>query len=109
MTRELNQEETIESALCGHSERLAIAFNFIQRPVPDFIQITKNLRVCGNCRKFDILISIILKHAYYPFPFVSDEATKRIAKIRQREIIVRDSNRIHHFYKNGQCSCQDHF
>ncbi|CAF4003270.1 unnamed protein product, partial [Rotaria sp. Silwood1] len=87
VTRELHEEETIESVLCGHSERLAIAFNFIQRPIPEFIQITKNLRVCGDCH----------------------EATKRIARIRQREIIVRDANRIHHFYKNGQCSCQDHF
>ncbi|CAF0765453.1 unnamed protein product [Rotaria sordida] len=87
VTRELYEEETIESALCGHSERLAIAFNFIQRPIPEFIQVTKNLRVCGDCH----------------------EATKRIARIRQREIIVRDANRIHHFYKNGQCSCQDHF
>ncbi|CAF1142221.1 unnamed protein product [Rotaria sp. Silwood1] len=38
-----------------------------------------------------------------------DEAIKRIAKIRQREIIVRNANRLHHFYKNGQSSCQDHF
>ncbi|CAF3771817.1 unnamed protein product [Rotaria sp. Silwood1] len=87
VTREMQEEETIESVLCGHSERLAIAFNFIQRPIPEFIQITKNLRVCGDCH----------------------ETTKRIARIREREIIVRDANRIHHFYKNGQCSCQDHF
>jgi hypothetical protein len=38
-----------------------------------------------------------------------DRATKLIAKIRQCTIIVRDANRIHHFYPNGQCSCQDHF
>jgi hypothetical protein len=38
-----------------------------------------------------------------------DRATKLIAKIRQIKIIVRDANRIHHFYANGQCSCQDHF
>ncbi len=41
--------------------------------------------------------------------FFLDQATKLIAKIRQCEIIVRDANRIHHFYPNGQCSCQDHF
>ncbi|CAF3414991.1 unnamed protein product [Rotaria sp. Silwood2] len=87
ITRELQEEETIQSVLCGHSERLAIAFNFIQRPVPDFIQVTKNLRVCGDCHEF----------------------TKLVAKARQRDIIVRDANRIHHFYRNGQCSCQDHF
>ncbi|CAF5062332.1 unnamed protein product, partial [Rotaria sp. Silwood1] len=49
VTRELQEEETIESALGGHSERLALAFNFIQRPVPDFIQIANNLRICGDC------------------------------------------------------------
>ncbi|CAF4135071.1 unnamed protein product, partial [Rotaria sordida] len=82
VTRELQEEETIQSVLGGHSERLALAFNFIQRPVPDFIQITKNLRICGDC------------HAY----------TKLVAKARQRDIIIRDANRIHHFHKNGQCS-----
>ena len=51
VTRPLKNEETIESILCGHSEKLAIAFNFIQVPRPSFIQITKNLRVCGDCRK----------------------------------------------------------
>ncbi|CAF2112461.1 unnamed protein product [Rotaria magnacalcarata] len=87
ITRPLKYDETIESVLCGHSEKLAIAFNFIQNPRPTFIQITKNLRVCGECHR----------------------ATKLIAKIRQCEIIVRDANRIQHFYKNGLCSCQDHF
>ncbi|CAF3356567.1 unnamed protein product [Rotaria socialis] len=87
ITRPLKNEETIESVLCGHCEKLAIAFNFIQYPRPSFIQITKNLRVCGDCHR----------------------ATKLIAKIRQCEIIVRDANRIHHFHTSGQCSCQDHF
>ncbi|CAF3185331.1 unnamed protein product [Rotaria socialis] len=87
ITRQMNEEETIESVLCGHSEKLAIGFNLIQKPIPEFIQITKNLRVCGDCHEF----------------------TKLIAKFYQRNIIVRDANRIHHFYPNGQCSCQDHF
>jgi hypothetical protein len=51
ITRSLKDGETIESVLCGHSEKLAIAFNLIQRPQPSIIQITKNLRVCGDCRK----------------------------------------------------------
>ncbi|CAM4799899.1 unnamed protein product [Rotaria magnacalcarata] len=49
--------------------------------------VVKNLRVCGHCHEF----------------------TKVIAKIEQCDIVVRDANRIHHFYPNGQCSCQDHF
>ncbi|CAM4956079.1 unnamed protein product [Rotaria socialis] len=87
ITRSLNENETIESVLCGHSELLVIALNLIQEPVPKFIQVAKNLRVCGHCHEF----------------------TKVIAKIEQCDIVVRDANRIHHFYPNGQCSCQDHF
>lgn len=51
ITRSLSEDETVESVLCGHSEKLAIAFNFIQQSKPSMIQITKNLRVCGDCRK----------------------------------------------------------
>ncbi|CAF4068634.1 unnamed protein product, partial [Rotaria magnacalcarata] len=87
ITRSLNENETIESVLCGHSELLVIALNLIQEPVPKCIQVVKNLRVCGHCHQF----------------------TKVIAKIEQCDIVVRDANRIHHFYPNGQCSCQDHF
>ncbi len=46
----LMNDEDIESILCGHSEKLAIAFNFIQKPRPTTIQITKNLRICRDCR-----------------------------------------------------------
>ncbi|CAF1234964.1 unnamed protein product [Adineta steineri] len=87
ITRPLGEHETVESVLCSHSERLAIAFNFIEGRKPSFIQITKNLRVCGDCH----------------------QATKLIAKIRQVEIVVRDASCIHHFSRNGTCSCQDHF
>ncbi|CAF1006799.1 unnamed protein product [Adineta ricciae] len=87
ITRPIKDGESVESVLCGHSEKLAIAFNFIQQSQPSFIQITKNLRVCGDCHR----------------------ATKMIAQIRQCEIIIRDANRIHHFHRNGLCSCQDHF
>jgi hypothetical protein len=41
--------------------------------------------------------------------FFIDRSTKLIAAIRQCEIIARDANRIHHFYTNGQCSCNDYF
>eukprot|EP01018_Ginkgo_biloba_P030846 Gb_06900 [translate_table: standard] len=80
------EEEKKEYMLGTHSEKLAIAFGLINtRPgVP--IQITKNLRVCGDCHN----------------------ATKFISKIAQREIIVRDANRFHHF-KEGLCSCRDYW
>ncbi|CAF2122201.1 unnamed protein product [Rotaria magnacalcarata] len=79
ITRPLHENETIKSVLCAHSERHAIAFYFIQ--------ITKNLRVCGDCH----------------------QATKLIAKVLQVNIVVRDTTCIHHFSTNGTCSCQDHF
>jgi hypothetical protein len=50
ITRPLKDGESIESVLCGHSEKVAIAYNFIQQPRPSMIQLTKNLRVCGDCR-----------------------------------------------------------
>ena len=51
ITRPLAEDETIESVLCGHSEKLAIAWNFVANADTSFIQITKNLRVCGDCRE----------------------------------------------------------
>ena len=58
-----------------------------------------------------IVVSVYSNVPYFfilSFSFV-DRATKLIAAIRQCEIIVRDANRIHHFYTNGQCSCNDYF
>ncbi|UJR24040.1 hypothetical protein I4U23_027005 [Adineta vaga] len=86
ITRPLMAGETVQSVLNSHSERLALAFNFIQRPIPSRIQIVKNLRICGDCHG----------------------AIKLISKIRRCEIIVRDANRIHHF-SDGKCTCNDHF
>jgi hypothetical protein len=51
ISRPLNHGETSESALWGHSERIAIAFQLIQQPKPSLIQIVNNLRICGDCRK----------------------------------------------------------
>jgi len=64
ITRQMNDGETIESILCGHSEKLAIAFNFIKGRRPSFIQVTKNLRVCGDCRKYFFFYFFILKNIF---------------------------------------------
>ncbi|XP_030460617.1 pentatricopeptide repeat-containing protein At3g12770-like [Syzygium oleosum] len=72
--------------LWGHSERLAIAFGLLSTPAGSLIRIIKNLRVCNDCHN----------------------VTKYISKIVQREIVVRDANRFHHF-KNGKCSCNDYW
>ena len=83
--RDISEEEK-EAHLCQHSERLAIAFGLISTPPSDQITIFKNLRVCGDCH----------------------EATCLISKVRDREIVVRDVNRFHHF-KDGKCSCNNFF
>ncbi|PSS28870.1 Pentatricopeptide repeat-containing protein [Actinidia chinensis var. chinensis] len=77
-------EEEKESELKYHSEKLAIAFGLLKTTPGATIRIVKNLRVCDDCHS----------------------ATKLISKIYNREIIVRDRVRYHHF-KNGTCSCQD--
>ncbi|EXB83263.1 hypothetical protein L484_011557 [Morus notabilis] len=79
-------EEAKETLLCGHSEKLAIAFGILNTPPGTTIRVAKNLRVCNDC------------HA----------AAKVISKIMDREIILRDVRRFHHF-KSGTCSCGDYW
>lgn len=80
------EEEEKETALNYHSERLAIAFALLKSLSGTPIRIVKNLRVCGDCHT----------------------AIKLISKIYDREIIVRDRSRFHHF-KGGSCSCKDYW
>ncbi|KAM6576592.1 hypothetical protein CsatB_028429 [Cannabis sativa] len=80
------EEEEKEDALCKHSEKVAIAFGLISLREGVPIRIVKNLRVCWDCH----------------------EVTKIISKVFNREIIVRDRNRFHHF-KDGQCSCRGYW
>ncbi|KAK6243987.1 hypothetical protein QUC31_010396, partial [Theobroma cacao] len=68
-------EEQKESALHRHCEKLAIAFGIMRTKALLPIRIVRNLRVCEDC------------HA----------ATKLISKVFERELIVRDRNRFHHF------------
>ncbi|KAK9155669.1 hypothetical protein Sjap_003149 [Stephania japonica] len=78
------EEEEKETALSHHSEKLAIAFGLISTDPGTTIRITKNLRVCADCHF----------------------ATKLISKIYNREIVVRDRCRFHHF-RDGSCSCNE--
>ncbi|PON67487.1 DYW domain containing protein [Parasponia andersonii] len=80
------EEEEKEDALCKHSEKVAIAFGLISLREGVPIRIVKNLRVCWDCH----------------------EVTKMISKIFNREIIVRDRNRFHHF-QDGECSCNGYW
>lgn len=80
------EEDRKERYLLQHSEKLAVAFGLINTYRSKPIRIFKNLRVCGDCHT----------------------AMKYISMATGREIVVRDSNRFHHF-KDGGCSCNDYW
>ncbi|KAK9136622.1 hypothetical protein Sjap_007216 [Stephania japonica] len=82
---DVDEEQKVHS-LGYHSEKLAVAFGLLKIPEGLPIRVMKNLRVCGDCHS----------------------AIKLIAKVTEREIILRDANRFHHF-KNGVCSCRDYW
>nr|XP_043628512.1 pentatricopeptide repeat-containing protein At5g48910-like [Erigeron canadensis] len=75
-----------ETELESHSERLAIAFGLINLKPGIPIRVVKNLRVCNDCHS----------------------VTKLLSKLYNREIVVRDNSRYHHF-KDGSCSCLDYW
>ena len=52
ISRPLRPDETPESVLMGHSEKLAVAFNLIQDPPPSKISLSVNLRMCLDCRTY---------------------------------------------------------
>ncbi|KAL8158583.1 hypothetical protein V2J09_000120 [Rumex salicifolius] len=76
--------ESKEELLRYHSEKLAIAFVLTRKLTSKTIRIMKNLRVCGDCHS----------------------AFKCLSSIIGCTIILRDSNRFHHF-ADGKCSCGD--
>lgn len=80
------EEEEKEDALGSHSEKLALAFGLISTDPGVVLRIVKNLRICGDCH-------CLMKY---------------VSKLSQREIVVRDIKRFHHF-KDGICSCQDYW
>lgn len=79
-------EEERENSLCYHSEKLAIGLGLLKTKPGETLRITKNLRVCKDCHN----------------------VSKLVSKIFDREIIVRDRNRFHHF-RGGECSCKDYW
>lgn len=77
--------ESVKPELLGHhSEKLAFTMGLLFLPTNAPIRIMKNLRICGDCHSF----------------------MKFASKFVRRNVIVRDTNRFHHF-KNGCCSCGD--
>ncbi|KAK1272358.1 Pentatricopeptide repeat-containing protein [Acorus gramineus] len=69
-----------------HSEKVAIAFGLLRVSSPAPIRISKNLRICKHCHCF----------------------MKRVSLVYEREIVVRDRNRFHLFYR-GSCTCKDYW
>ncbi|KAF9605110.1 hypothetical protein IFM89_013780 [Coptis chinensis] len=82
---DLDEEEKKEVIL-WHSEKLALCYGLMNLGNDSCIHIVKNLRVCKDCHTFFKLVS----------------------KVFEREIVVRDRTRFHH-YKDGVCSCKDYW
>ncbi|CAN1333679.1 Pentatricopeptide repeat-containing protein At3g03580 [Linum perenne] len=80
------EEDEKRDWLCGHSERLAIAFGLLRTDAGSSLRVMKNLRVCRDCHTW----------------------TKYASKVTKREILVRDANRFH-LFRDGSCSCGDHW
>ncbi|KAL8127420.1 pentatricopeptide repeat-containing protein At2g03880, mitochondrial [Apium graveolens] len=76
--------EQMEDSLLYHSEKLAIVFGMMYSVKGKTIRIRKNLRICGDCHVF----------------------AKLLTKIEDRDIVIRDPVRYHHF-RDGICSCED--
>ncbi|XP_068656300.1 pentatricopeptide repeat-containing protein At3g24000, mitochondrial-like [Aristolochia californica] len=85
---QLVDEQDIEKNLDSvvhRSEKLAVAFGLLNTPVGTSIRVTKSLSMCKD----------------------SHSAIKFFSKVTQREIIIRDSKRLHRFMDGG-CSCGDY-
>ncbi|KAK7281803.1 hypothetical protein RIF29_10090 [Crotalaria pallida] len=82
---ELEKEEKI-NILKSHSEKLAISFGLLNTAKGSTLRVGKNLRICVDCHN----------------------AIKLVSKVVEREIVVRDNKRFHHF-KDGFCSCGDYW
>ncbi|CAN6570058.1 unnamed protein product [Malus baccata var. baccata] len=79
-------EQTKAMWVCGHSERIALTFALVHTAAGMPIRITKNLRICADCHSW----------------------VKIVSMVTGREIVLRDTNRFHHF-KGGACSCKDYW
>ncbi|KAH6791488.1 Pentatricopeptide repeat superfamily protein [Perilla frutescens var. frutescens] len=81
-------DEEKRRILMNHSEKLALAFALGRRSGGggdgSVVRIVKNLRICEDCHLFLCVAS----------------------RVSEREIIVRDNLRFHHF-RDGSCSCSN--
>ena len=82
--KEEGDEETSFATIVHHSEKLAVAFGLLNAPNGASIRVSKSISMCKDCHSFLKFVSVLTA----------------------REIIIRDSRRLHKFV-NGQCSCGD--
>ncbi|KAJ8442609.1 hypothetical protein Cgig2_026551 [Carnegiea gigantea] len=84
VTDEEDEVEPLSSSAHHHSEKLAVAFGLLytQKAMP--VRIVKSISMCRDCHSF----------------------IKLVSEMAAREIIVRDSKRLHRFV-NGHCCCGD--
>ncbi|KAG5558214.1 hypothetical protein RHGRI_008218 [Rhododendron griersonianum] len=68
-----------QHGLSTHSEKLAVVFGLLKLPRGATVRVFKNLRICGDCHN----------------------AFKFMSKVVERDIVVRDGKRFHHF-RNGE-------
>ncbi|KAL8261763.1 hypothetical protein R6Q59_025812 [Mikania micrantha] len=80
------EDEEKDKVLSYHSEKMAVAFGLISTAKGTVIRVVNNLRICGDCHN----------------------VMKLISNTFEREIVIRDRSRFHHF-KKGCCSCGDYW
>nr|AYM00705.1 pentatricopeptide repeat protein [Salvia miltiorrhiza] len=82
------EEEHKEEQLYLHSEKLALVYSLMNGGDSScrVIKIIKNIRICLDCHNF----------------------MKLASKLLGKSIVVRDTNRFHHF-RDGACSCNDYW
>ncbi|PKI77992.1 hypothetical protein CRG98_001612 [Punica granatum] len=80
------EDEEKEGSVELHSEKLAVAFGLKRWCRGKTIRVVKNLRICLDCHEF----------------------MKRVSRLYEVEIVVRDRSRFHSF-KDGSCSCRDYW
>eukprot|EP00246_Nothoceros_aenigmaticus_P008612 TRINITY_DN2344_c0_g1_i1.p1 TRINITY_DN2344_c0_g1~~TRINITY_DN2344_c0_g1_i1.p1 ORF type:complete len:578 (+),score=106.81 TRINITY_DN2344_c0_g1_i1:257-1735(+) len=77
-------EQDREDSLCGHVEKLALAYGLLNTPDGTPLLVTTNLRMCSDCHN----------------------TIKTISRVENREVVIRDAQCVHRF-QDGSCSCGD--
>ncbi|XP_076899555.1 pentatricopeptide repeat-containing protein At3g49170, chloroplastic-like [Bidens hawaiensis] len=79
-----NEESEDKEARVHHSEEFAVVFGLLKTEKPAAVRVVKSTSMCRDCHSFIKIVSVLT----------------------QREIVVKDSKRLHRF-DNGKCSCGD--